>query len=191
MTIAVSFTRCNNDESSPTSTLPSGCQSQGVYAISVLQSNVSCLATNAFTDAEELIGAPDAAATGPDKTEFTGFVSLGIDGSISVYMGSCVQDLAGPDIRVYQSVAAEAVEVQVSQNTNGPFVSLGIQECGKSTPFFSKACDFNLTGSGLSNVRVIKVIDQSRNQAAISNCDNVGLSPGADIDAVEVLHPGN
>jgi hypothetical protein len=180
--ILLSLMLVHCDEDSTTGPeLPSGCQAQGVYAIAVVDSALTCLPTNAFTDTEEILSAPNFDRTGDGKLEFDGFVSLGVAGSLTVYMGSCIQDQAGADLRVFQAVAGEAIEVQVSANETGPFVSLGIQSCTQS-------CDFDLDGSGVNNVRVVKVVDQSRTQADVQ-CDNVGPSPGADVDAVEVLHP--
>lgn len=181
-------TSCNNnDNSSPV--LPSGCSNSGVYAISVVRSDLTCLPTNAFTAADEVLGPPDAEATGDGKTQYRGFLSLGINGSVEVYMGSCIQDLAGPDIRVFQSVSREAVEVQVAQNVDGPFVSLGFKDCVDNPPFFTGFCDFDLAGSGLSGIRVVKIIDREVTTFPGAACDNAGLSPGADIDAIQVLNP--
>jgi hypothetical protein len=179
------------DEDSPTTSLPQGCQSQGVYALQVLQPDLRCEATNLFVDQSKLLGAPDASSAGPGRTQFTGFTSLGINGSVVVFMGSCIQDLPGPDIRVYQSVSQEAVEVQAAQSENGPFVSLGFKDCGNPAPTYSDICEFDLAGSGLNNVRVLKVIDRETTTFPLAACDNAGMSPGADIDAIEVLHPGN
>lgn len=175
--MTVTAMNCGDDESSPT--LPTGCVSQGVYAIEVTQNNLQCLPTNAFTDTNQILGAPNFRQTGPGKTQYEGFLSLGVLGSVDVFMGSCIQDQPGPDLRVFQAVSEEAVEVFVSQNINGPFVSLGQQACPDQ-------CDFDLAGTGLNNVRVVRVQDSETN----FQCDNVGLSPGADIDAVQVLHPG-
>jgi hypothetical protein len=182
--------RCGNDSTS-TPTLPSGCSSQGVYAIAVLDASLACLPTNAFTDVNNALGPPDAGVTGPGKNEFKGFVSLGINGGITLYMGSCIQDLPGPDIRVYQTVSTEAVEVQVAQSQNGPYISLGMKDCGTSQTVFSNSCDFDLAGSGLSNIRYLKVFDREVFTFPGVACDNAGSSPGADLDAVEVLHPGS
>ncbi|HSE39586.1 MAG TPA: hypothetical protein VLH08_02370 [Acidobacteriota bacterium] len=170
--------------------LPSGCSnSSGVYATQVVNTNIGCLPTNAFTNAEELVGAPNASATGPGKTEFRGFVSLGINGSVTVFMGSCVEDLPGNDIRVYQSVSEEAVEVQASASEDGPFVSLGAKNCVDPPPFFVGFCEFDLSGSGLNRVRFLKIIDRETITFPNAACDNVGMSPGADVDAVQNLHP--
>jgi hypothetical protein len=182
--------QCGNDENS-LPTLPSGCQSQGVDAIAVLDSSLACLPTNAFTDVNSAIGPPDAAPYGDGKNQLKGFVSLGINGGITLFMGSCIQDLTGPDIRVYQSVANEAVEVQVAQSQNGPYISLGMKNCGDPTPLFSNSCDFDLSGSGLSDIRYVKIFDREVNTFPGVACDNAGSSPGADLDAVEVLHPGS
>jgi hypothetical protein len=181
MIALVLFSSSCDEDSSPTQTLPTGCQTQGIHAIAVLDSDLRCIPTNAFQDISETLGPPDGRSTGDGKVEFDGFTSLGTDGSITLYMGSCIQDLAGPDVRVYQTVAEEALETQVAQNQNGPFVSLGIQPC-------DRFCDFDLAGSGLSNIRVVRVVDQSRTQFFGAECDNVGPSPGADLDAIEVLH---
>ena len=178
--LAFLLSYCDEDDD-PTETLPTGCQTQGVHAIAVLESNIACTATNAFRDGTEALGPPDGRSTGDGKLEFDGFVSLGVDGAITLYMGSCIQDLAGPDLRTFQTVASEAVEVLVSQDQNGPFTSLGTQPCDQS-------CDFDLAGSGLSNIRVVRVVDKARTQFFAAECDNVGPSPGADLDAVQVLH---
>lgn len=178
-TLSVALISCD-DNSSPTMDLPTGCTSQGVYAIQILVSDIACLPTNAFTDANEINGAPNFVITGPGKTQYQGIASLGIQGNVVAYMGSCIQDLPGADLRVYQAVSDEPVEVLVSASNTGPFVSLGQQPCNGQ-------CDFDLAGSGLNNVRVVKLQDVETN----FQCDNTGLTPGADIDAIQVLHPGS
>jgi hypothetical protein len=161
--------------------LPTGCQAQGVHALAVLDSQISCGPTNAFKDLNEVLGPPDGTSTGDGKLELDGFASLGIEGSITLFMGSCIQDLTGADVRVYQTVASESVEVFVSAHQDGPFTSLGTLPC-------DGFCDFDLAGSGLSSIRVVQVVDRARTQFLGAECDNVGPSPGADLDAVEVLH---
>lgn len=178
--LAFLFSYCDED-ANPTQTLPTGCQAQGLYALAVLESEIACTPTNAFKDSAEVLGPPDGTSTGDGKLELDGFASLGIEGSVTVYMGSCVQDLAGADIRVYQTVASEAVEVLVSSDQDGPFISLGTSPC-------DHFCDFDLAGSALNNIRVVQVVDRARTQFLGAQCDNVGPSPGADLDAVEVLH---
>ena len=180
LTIGLLLSYCDED-SNPTQNLPTGCQAQGVHAIAVLDSALTCDPTNAFEDTEEALGPPDGGSSGPGKLEFEGFVSLGIEGAVTLYMGSCIQDLAGADLRVFQSVSFEAVEVQVSQNQDGPFTSLGAKNC-------DGFCDFDLSGSGLNNVRVVKVIDREKMSFGDARCDNAGPSPGADLDSVQVLH---
>jgi hypothetical protein len=88
-------------------------------------------------------------------------------------------------------VANEAVEVQVAQSENGPYISLGMKNCGDAGPNFSNSCDFDLAGSGLNNIRFVKVFDREVFTFPGVACDNAGSSPGADLDAVEVLHPGS
>lgn len=169
------------DEESPTQALPQACQAQGVHAIAVLDKQLTCIPTNAFQDENEILGPPDFSQTGEGKLELDGILSLGVEGNVTLYMGSCIQDLPGADIRVYQAVSTEAVGVFVSQSENGPFVSIGEQIC-------NRFCDFDLAGSGLNNIRIVKIQDRERIQFLDATCDNAGPSPGADIDAVEVLH---
>jgi len=180
ISIGLLLARCDED-SNPAQNLPTGCQAQGVHAIAVLDSELTCTPTNAYHDTSQALGPPDGGSTGPGRLEFTGFVSLGVDGFVTLYMGSCIQDLAGADLRVFQSVSFEAVEVQVSANEDGPFVSLGAKDCDGS-------CDFDLAGSGLNNVRVVRVIDREKMSFGDARCDNAGPSPGADLDSVQVLH---
>jgi len=183
------FPGCDNEES-PSQNLPSGCQSpQGNFAIAVLQSDIACGPTNAYADTSQALGQPNAFASGPGKLEIHGFLSLGINGSVTLFMGSCIQDLPGPDLRVYQTISREAVEVQVSQSVNGPFVSLGTKDCNDPPPFFHGFCEFDLSGSGLSNARIVKVIDRETLTFPGTECDSAGPSPGADIDAVGVVSP--
>ncbi len=180
--LAITFLLSNCDEeSNPTQTLPTGCQAQGVYALAVLESDIACSPTNAFMDTSEALGGPDGRSTGNGKLEFDGFVSLGVEGSITLFMGSCIQDLAGPDLRAFQTVSDESIEVLVSESENGPFTSLGAQPC-------DDFCDFDLAGSGLNNVRVVRILDRAHSQFLAARCDNVGPSPGADLDSVQVLH---
>jgi hypothetical protein len=181
LTICMFIFLAGCDEETPTQSLPQACQAQGVHAIAALEKQLTCIPTNAFQDENEILGPPDFMETGPGKLELDGILSLGVEGTITLYMGSCIQDLAGPDLRVYQAVSTEAVGVFVSQNENGPFVSLGESVC-------NGFCDFDLAGSGLNNVRIVKIQDRERLQFTDATCDNAGPSPGADIDAVEVLH---
>ncbi len=178
-----------NDDNSTTPSLPSGCQAQGVFAIGVLKTEFQCPATNAYLDPNQALGPPDAGNEGGGKLEFHGFTSLGVNGSMTLFMGSCIQDLPGDDVRVFQSVSTEGLEVLVSQNTDGPFVSLGTVECKDGPPVFTGSCGFDLAGSGLNNIRVVKIIDREAQFFQGAQCDNAGPSPGADIDAVEVIHP--
>jgi hypothetical protein len=178
---SAAFLLANCDEEAPTQSLPQACQAQGVHAIAVLDKQLTCIPTNAFQDDNELLGPPDFSQTGEGKLELDGILSLGVEGNVTLYMGSCIQDLAGADLRVYQAVSTEAVGVFVSQNENGPFVSLGESIC-------NGFCDFDLAGSGLNNVRIVRIQDRERKQFTDATCDNAGPSPGADIDAVEVLH---
>jgi hypothetical protein len=179
--LSLAIMQCNEDSTGPN--LPSGCSAQGVFAIAALETALTCLPTNAYANPEEALGAPNH-SSGEGKLEIVGILSLGVAGHGTFYMGSCIQDAAGPDLRVHQVGASEAVEVQVSADQDGPFTSLGFLSC-------KDFCDFDLAGSGLDNVRVVRVIDSTRSFDAGAECDNTGPSPGADIDSIEVLHPGS
>jgi hypothetical protein len=183
------LTACDDDEMT-TAPLPGGCSSAaGAYATEVVATNFTCVATNAFMDASRAIGSPDARATGSGKTQLEGVVSPGINGSITLFMGSCVQDLPGGDLRVYQVVSREAVEVQVSRNADGPYISLGVLPCNDPPPYFNGFCEFDLANSGLTEIRYVRIIDRETIVFPQAACDNTGVSPGADIDAVQNLHP--
>jgi hypothetical protein len=182
--LSLSTAGCNDEPLPIESPPPQGCQSRGVYAVEVVETDLRCLATNAYTDANEALGPPDAGKSGEGKLEFFGMLSLGVDGSVVLYMGSCIQNLAGTDLRVFQEVSQEAIEVLVSTNPEGPFYSLGIQNC-------RRFCDFDIEGSNFLNARYVKIIDRESITFPGAACDNTGPSPGADIDAVEVLHPGS
>jgi hypothetical protein len=191
--LSIILAGCDGDDDDITSApLPGGClQSSGVYATQVVASNLGCKTTNAFQEVEEALGAPDSSASGPGVTQLEGIVSLGINGSITLFMGSCIQDLPGSDLRVFQVISREAVEVQVSENPDGPFVSLGVTACNDPPPYFDGFCEFDLAGSGLNQVRFVRIIDREVLIFPTAECDNTGVSPGADIDAVQVLHATN
>ncbi|MCS7313184.1 MAG: hypothetical protein NZ742_09785 [Acidobacteria bacterium] len=164
---------------------------QGVYAVRVVASDLRCTDTSWYQSPHEALGPPNAQALGPPD-QFLGIVSLGIDGSVTVEMGRCISDGPGMDLRVYQAVSNEGVEVQVSQSRAGPWISLGWDFCGEPTSgLFSGYCDFDLAWGGLSPVRFLRIIDRQRySHPGSTSCTDWNVNPrtpGADIDAVQSL----
>lgn len=169
----------------------SGCGqwNQGRYAYRVVETHYECLSRNRYTDPSQALGSPDARELGEDT--FSGITSLGVNGYIILEMGRCVKNGSGADIRVYQTVSYEGVEVQVAESRQGPWVSLGMRFCGETTPgLFSNHCDFDLSDGALSQARFVKVIDHICNSHPyLCGCNlQTVQTPGADIDAVEALH---
>ena len=168
---------------------PCSAWNQSAYGVRIVDADLQCTETSRYTNPNEALGPPNAQQFGPD--DFAGIVSLGIDGSITVELGRCAHDRAGMDIRVYQVVANEGVEVQVSQFKKGPWISLGWQFCGTLSSFIG-FCEFDLTAAGITPVRFIRVIDRQRyTHFGSTHCGDWNVNPatpGADIDAVQALH---
>ncbi len=140
----------------------------------------------ALLDPHSVLGPPDAA--GSSDATYSGILSLGQDGHVVVDMGVCIGDRPGDDLRVYQYIQSEPVEVMVSGSPDGPWAPLGTKPCGDGgiAAYRSNHCDFDLGASGLKAARYVWVGDGENYP-----CERAGTrSEGADIDAVEVLHPG-
>ncbi len=158
------------------------------WAVEVIESNITCNGYNTYRNVNEALGPPDAMPTGPDS--YTGFVSLGIDGWITVRMGRCMKQGAGSEIKVYQTVSYEAVGVSVAETPEGPWHFLGIRACNIPTPYFSASCEFEFSGNGVQWARYARIYDMERvNMPQWAVCELDPPHPGADIDAVEVLNP--
>ena len=140
----------------------------------------------ALLDPRSVLGPPDA--RGSSDETYSGILSLGEDGYVTVDMGVCIADQAGPDVRVFQYVQFEGVGVDVSGSPDGPWTDLGTQPCGDGgTGDRSNHCDFDLAGTGLKAVRYVRVSDGERYP-----CERAGTrSEGADVDAVQALHVRN
>jgi hypothetical protein len=157
------------------------------YAQGVVDSFVTACTrrTNrvAFLEPQEVLGAPNARGT--SEQSYAGFMSLGQDGYVTVDMGVCVTDGTGADLRVFQYIQSEPVEVQVSGGPAGPWTPLGTKPCGDGgLPERSNHCDFDLAGSGLHTARFVRVLDRED-----FPCERAGTrTEGADIDAVQVLN---
>lgn len=143
------------------------------------------LAANIYNDPQDAVGAPNAGGFGPSS--YTGFISLGFGGHVTVDLGGCVADQTGDDIRVYQSVSNEPLSVYVSKSAEGPYTLLKpyFQDCGNRVPGTNnvqKYCDFDLGSAGVSEARYVRVED-----AEIYPCPCGTQSEGADLDAVQAL----
>src|SRR5687767_13749680 len=89
---------------------------------------------NVYNDANEALGPPNAVALGP-KDAYTGIVSLGEKGYVTVDMQACATDGTGPDLRIHQAVGSEEVTVYASGMPNGPFNLLEYRlPCGTRFP---------------------------------------------------------
>jgi hypothetical protein len=151
---------------------------------------VDCLAKldgpdgcNDLQDCEQALGPPNA-----ERAPWSNFVCLGGDvgyghpvdeaGFIVLRLGNdhYAMDGPGPDLIVYEvgeelGGTAEPYEVMVSSSPGGPFVLLG-SGLGITS--------FDFSGEGILGARYVKIVDRG---------DLGGCVPGADIDAVEFLHP--
>ena len=173
----------------PATQPPAVCQPlRDLYAKSVVDLFLRACsrAQNFYNDPAAVLGAPDAVALGP-KDEYTGILSLGQDGYVTVDMGGCAANLAGPDLRVYQVAGSEPVSVYASISPSGPFVPLERdQVCGTRTPGSQiiRYCDFDLAVGGLAEARYIRIEDGEHYP-----CPGDTATEGADIDAVQILNP--
>ncbi len=126
-----------------------------------------------FNDPTQALGAPNAT-----ETPYANFYSLDFGGELLLEMGATVVDWPGDDLRVYEFVSSEFLEVLVAPTAVGPWVSLGVSHCPES-------CDFDLGVAGVRYTRYVKVRD------VYSLAGPCHATSGADIDAVVALQPGN
>ena len=145
------------------------------------------LTHNGYNDPSKVLGPPDAVALGM-KDQYTGIMSLGQGGYVTVDMGDTAVDGPGADVRVYQETGSEPVTLYGATSPQGPFVLIGLREdCGERTPGLPPPdhhCDFDLRGTGMSEARYFKIED-----GEIYPCLAGGtITEGADIDAIEILN---
>jgi hypothetical protein len=141
---------------------------------------------NWYNDPAEVLGPPNAVALG-GKDNYSGFLSLGESGYVTVDMGGCAANLAGPDVRVYQIAGSEPVTVYASMSPTGPFTLLGRDEvCGTRSPGSQiiRYCEFDLAAGGLPEARYLRIEDGEHYP-----CPGDTATEGADIDAVQILNP--
>jgi hypothetical protein len=178
---------CGSTDPSPTPTptaTPNACATApSVYAKAVPGWWIpACsLSHNIYNDPSEALGAPNAAGTGP--ASYTGFISLGFGGHVTVDMGGCISDKAGADLRVFQAVSSEPVTVYVSLAPTGPFTLLEARKpCGNRVDRVKGYCDFDLATAGVAQARYVRVED-----GEIFPCPGGTVTEGPDLDAVQAL----
>lgn len=124
---------------------------------------------NTHRDAAWVLGAPSCGTY--DLSLGGGFVV------IDMGEGEEIADGEGTDLRVYESSpqcgggSASAYAVFVATTPEGPWMSVGDG---------AGVADFDLSGTGLTSVRYVRVEDRSDPSPA--------QTPGADIDAFEAIH---
>ena len=182
-------TACGSTDPSPTpspSVSPTAAACTGTpsaYARAVASSWIpACsLARNIYNDPRAALGPPDAAGSGPES--YSGFVSLGFGGQVTLDMGGCLQDRAGADLRVYQAVSSEPVTVYVSTSPDGPFALVeALKECGQRFQGIQGYCEFDIATGGQTQARYVRVED-----GELFPCPGGTRTEGADLDAVQAL----
>lgn len=142
------------------------------------------LMNNRYNDPREVLGPPDAGQLA--SGEFFGFMSLGERGYVTVDMEGCTVDEPGPDVRVFQTVGMEPVTLYAAGTPSGPFQLLEARKpCGTRLPGVgSRYCDFDLASPEVQEARYFRIED-----GEIFPCPGDTDSEGADIDAIQILHP--
>jgi hypothetical protein len=139
------------------------------------------LGQNIYNDPQKALGPADAAGKGP--ASYTGFVSLGFGGRVTLDLGGCIPDRPGPDLRVFQAVSSEPVTVYVSLSPEGPFTLVEARKaCGERINAVQGYCDFDIASGGVTQARYVRVED-----GELYPCPGGTLTEGADLDAVQAL----
>jgi hypothetical protein len=140
------------------------------------------LANNIFNDPQAVLGPPDSRGNSPET--FTGFMSLGEGGHVTVDMEACAVDGPGPDVRVFQRASSEPVTLYAAGRPDGPFVLVEARKpCGNPIEGVrSGFCDFDLASAEVLEARYLRVED-----GELFPCPGDTVSEGADIDAVQLL----
>lgn len=125
-----------------------------------------------FNDPAQALGSPNA--SGNNTFNYKGFVSLSRGGSVVLEMGRTIINRPGNDLRVWEYVSTEELEVFAGQSEIGPWFSLGVEWC-------EEFCDFDMGRAGLNYARFLRIKDVS---SLDGGCYETA---GADIDAVYAL----
>jgi carboxypeptidase D len=102
------------------------------------------------------------------------FASIGKSGEIVLDMGieGIISNGSGDDFIVFEGDSSpEGYYVEVSENWNGPWTSLG---------YGTGTSSFDLANGSIDNVQFVKIIDDNDGDASEPN-------PGFDLDAIQVL----
>jgi photosystem II stability/assembly factor-like uncharacterized protein len=117
---------------------------------------------------------PEAAIGAPDfnTSNLSGFVTLGVGGSLTLeFVNNEAFDGPGPDLLIHGDPDNdELIRVEVSLDGT-QFISLGL---------VPETAELDLAPSGPAQVRFVRLIDDGSPVQ--------GVSPGAEIDALEALH---
>lgn len=171
--IFILFVGCSKDSN------PAGPGEGSPYAVHVVSSSIGCEGINQYTNPEEALGYPNYKAwydpNDPFGVRYSGFVSLGPGGWITLKMGVDIVDGPGHDIAVYQAVSNEETAVYATENLSSPFILIGSQHCGYP-------CYFDLNGFVNPNSKFRYVMVQD---ASYPDCYETA---GTDIDAVKALN---
>ncbi len=139
----------------------------------------SCDDVITHNDPTEALGYTDAggSAIASDNDPLHGFISMDGGAYLELEMGATVQDSPGYDIRIYQYISDEPVELLAANSEIGPWLSLGARWC------VTLDCDFDLADAGLKYARFFRIRDLS------TPAEKCHSTYGADIDAIEWLDP--
>jgi hypothetical protein len=130
------------------------------------------------TNTAQVLGKPHAGGFVSQAVPGDGYMSIDSGGVIGVEMGVVVVDEPGPDIRVWQYISGEGVELYAAQTEAGPWRSLGWQPC------YDPYCDFDLAPSGLAYAKFFRLVDRE----AYQNWVACYQTSGAEIHSVQALH---
>lgn len=152
----------------------------GPWGKAIVDAFIGCTQyDNLYTDPTQALGPPNAWSSGVSIRILGGIVSLGLNGYIVVDMGVCIINGDGADLRIYQFIAHEPIQVFVSPAPDGPWADLGEKWC------YHPYCEYDLEGCFYEEVRYIKILDRNPE----GECAGPSrYSPGADIDAVKALN---
>ncbi|MBI5816620.1 MAG: hypothetical protein HZB29_13540 [Nitrospinae bacterium] len=135
------------------------------------------------TDTSQALGSANAGGFADQDHPGYGYFSMDIGGEAIFEMGTAVYDMESYDIRIYQFVSTEPIEVFAAQSEAGPWYSMGWTYCGYYLPGENPDnghCDFDLGSTPLRYARYIKIKDLED-----MSCYQTA---GAEIDAVVALH---
>jgi hypothetical protein len=138
------------------------------YADRVVSFTPGDLVNPELGNLEAVLGPPDFNAE-----TLSGFLNLGVGGSVTVaFVDNAAVDGPGPDIRIYGDPGNdERWIIEVSQDGE---TFLSFDDLPEMT-------DLDLADVGLSEVRFVRLTDDGDPAR--------GISPGAELDAVEALNP--